>query len=407
MNSWPQIFLPPLDDYVFPQLNLLDSNRGLVKASTSQNFSIYVCGITPYDSTHLGHAATYLAFDLINRYQLLAKHKVDFIENVTDIDDPLLARAKRDNQDWQILAQEQIDLFKSDMSALRIIPPKKLVKVTESFDLIEKFISQLSDRGFLYKIEKDYYFSVGDFLEDLPMSVDQAKVIFQQRGGDPERIGKKHPLDPVIWLANQEGDPGWASSFGFGRPGWHVECTAIACNHLDNSNSDPIIDLQGGGSDLLFPHHYMSSKIVEAAYGREFSSLYIHAGMIGLDGEKMSKSKGNLVFVSKLLENDVDPMIIRWALLTGHYQSDRQWSDDLLKKAESDVELMRTALSRTEVADTDQLLKDLISDLSNNLDTPTALNRLVLWAKKSQKDAAYNQSGQVSRAIDSLLGLAL
>ena len=407
MNSWPQIFLPPLDDYVFPQLNLLDSNRGLVKASTSQNFSIYVCGITPYDSTHLGHAATYLAFDLINRYQLLAKHKVDFIENVTDIDDPLLERAKRDNQDWQILAQEQIDLFKSDMSALRIIPPKKLVKVTESFDLIEKFISQLSDRGFLYKIEEDYYFSVGDFLEDLPMSVDQAKVIFQQRGGDPERIGKKHPLDPVIWLANQEGDPGWASSFGFGRPGWHVECTAIACNHLDNSNSDPIIDLQGGGSDLLFPHHYMSSKIVEAAYGREFSSLYIHAGMIGLDGEKMSKSKGNLVFVSKLLENDVDPMIIRWALLTGHYQSDRQWSDDLLKKAESDVELMRTALSRTEVADTDQLLKDLISDLSNNLDTPTALNRLVLWAKKSQKDAAYNQSGQVSRAIDSLLGLAL
>ena len=407
MNSWPQIFLPPLDDYSFPQLNLLDSNRGLVKASSSQNFSIYVCGITPYDSTHLGHAATYLTFDLINRYQLLAKHQVDFIENVTDIDDPLLERAKRDNQDWQTLAQEQIDLFKSDMSALRIIPPKKLVKVTDSFDLIEKFITQLSDRGFLYKIEEDYYFSVGDFLEDLPMSVDQAKVIFQQRGGDPERIGKKHPLDPVIWLANQEGDPGWASSFGFGRPGWHVECTAIACNHLDNSNSDPIIDLQGGGSDLLFPHHYMSAKIVQAAYGREFSSLYIHAGMIGLDGEKMSKSKGNLVFVSKLLEDNVDPMIIRWALLSGHYQSDRQWSDDLLKKAEFEVELMRTALSRTEVADTDQLLKDLILDLSNNLDTPTALNRLVLWAKKSQKDASYNQSGQVSRAIDSLLGLAL
>ena len=407
MNSWPQIFLPPLDDYSFPQLNLLDSNRGLVKASTSQNFSIYVCGITPYDSTHLGHAATYLAFDLINRYQLLAKFDVNFIENVTDIDDPLLERAKRDNQDWQTLAQEQIDLFKSDMSALRIIPPKKLVKVTDSFDLIEKFITQLSDRGFLYKIEEDYYFSVGDFLEDLPMSVDQAKVIFQQRGGDPERIGKKHPLDPVIWLANQEGDPGWASSFGFGRPGWHVECTAIACNHLDNSKSDPIIDLQGGGSDLLFPHHYMSAKIVQAAYGREFSSLYIHAGMIGLDGEKMSKSKGNLVFVSKLLEDGVDPMIIRWALLSGHYQSDRQWSDDLLKKAEFEVELMRTALSRTEVADADQLLKDLIFDISNNLDTPTALNRLVLWAKKSQKDAAYNQSGQVSRAIDSLLGLAL
>ena len=407
MHSWPMVFLPPLDDYQFPDLNLVDSSKGLIKIPDSENFSIYVCGITPYDSTHLGHAATYLAFDLINRYQFLSKHQVKFIENVTDIDDPLLERAKRDNLEWQTLAQDQIDLFKSDMSALRILPPEKLVKVTDSFDLIEKFITQLSERGFLYKVEEDYYFSVSDFLDDLPISVDQAKTIFKERGGDPDRIGKKHPLDPVVWLANRDGEPGWPSKFGYGRPGWHVECTAIACDYLDNFNSDPIIDLQGGGSDLLFPHHYMSAKIVKAAFGREFASLYVHAGMIGLDGEKMSKSKGNLVFVSRLLENQVDPMVIRWALLTGHYQSDRQWSDELLRKAESEVELVRTALSRNEVADTDQLIKDLISDLANNLDTPTALNRLVLWAITSQKDASFNKSGEVSRAIDSLLGLAL
>ena len=407
MHSWPMVFLPPLDDYQFPHLNLVDSSKGLIKIPDSENFSIYVCGITPYDSTHLGHAATYLAFDLINRYQFLSKHQVKFIENVTDIDDPLLERAKRDNLEWQTLAQDQIDLFKSDMSALRILPPEKLVKVTDSFDLIEKFITQLSERGFLYTVEEDYYFSVSDFLDDLPISVDQAKTIFKERGGDPDRIGKKHPLDPVVWLANRDGEPGWPSKFGYGRPGWHVECTAIACNYLDNFNSDPIIDLQGGGSDLLFPHHYMSAKIVKAAFGREFASLYVHAGMIGLDGEKMSKSKGNLVFVSRLLENQVDPMVIRWALLTGHYQSDRQWSDELLRKAESEVELVRTALSRNEVADTDQLIKDLISDLANNLDTPTALNRLVLWSISSQKDASFNKSGEVSRAIDSLLGLAL
>lgn len=407
MHSWPMVFLPPLDDYQFSHLNLVDSSKGLIKIPDSENFSIYVCGITPYDSTHLGHAATYLAFDLINRYQFLSKHQVKFIENVTDIDDPLLERAKRDNLEWQTLAQDQIDLFKSDMSALRILPPEKLVKVTDSFDLIEKFITQLSERGFLYKVEEDYYFSVSDFLDDLPISVDQAKTIFKERGGDPDRIGKKHPLDPVVWLANRDGEPGWPSKFGYGRPGWHVECTAIACNYLDNFNSDPIIDLQGGGSDLLFPHHYMSAKIVKAAFGREFASLYVHAGMIGLDGEKMSKSKGNLVFVSRLLENQVDPMVIRWALLTGHYQSDRQWSDELLRKAESEVELVRTALSRNEVADTDQLIKDLISDLANNLDTPTALNRLVLWATTSQKDASFNKSGEISRAIDSLLGLAL
>ena len=407
MHSWPMVFLPPLDNYQFPLLNLIDSSKGLIKIPDSKNYSIYVCGITPYDSTHLGHAATYLAFDLIYRYQFLSKHQVKFIENVTDIDDPLLERAKRDNLEWQTLAQDQIDLFKSDMSALRILPPEKLVKVTDSFDLIEKFITQLSERGFSYKVEEDYYFSVSDFLDDLPISVDQAKIIFKQRGGDPDRIGKKHPLDPVVWLANRDGEPGWPSKFGCGRPGWHVECTAIACNYLDNFNSDPIIDLQGGGSDLLFPHHYMSAKIVKAAFGREFASLYVHAGMIGLDGEKMSKSKGNLVFVSRLLENQVDPMVIRWALLTGHYQSDRQWSDELLRKAESEVELVRTALSRNEVADTDQLIKDLISDLANNLDTPSALNRLVSWAITSQKDASFNKSGEVSRAIDSLLGLAL
>ena len=407
MHSWPKVYLPPLDDQQFPPLNLLDSSKGRIKLSTSKRFSIYVCGITPYDSTHLGHAATYLAFDLINRYQILSKHQVAFIENVTDIDDPLLERAKRDNLNWQTLAQEQVGLFKSDMSALRILPPEKLVNVTDSFDIIEKFITQLSERGFLYKLEEDYYFSVSDFLDDLPISVNQAQDIFRQRGGDPDRMGKKHPLDPVVWLANREGEPGWPSKFGYGRPGWHVECTAIACNYLDDLNSDPIIDLQGGGSDLIFPHHYMSAKIVKAAFGREFASFFVHAGMIGLDGEKMSKSKGNLVFVSKLIENQVEPMVIRWALLSGHYQIDRQWSDDLLRRAESEVAIVRSALSRTEVAETDQLIKDLISDLANNLDTPTALNRLVLWAITSQKVAPFNKSGEVSRAIDSLLGLAL
>lgn len=407
MHSWPRVYLPPLDDQQFPLLNLLDSSKGRIKLSTSKRFSIYVCGITPYDSTHLGHAATYLAFDLINRYQILSKHQVAFIENVTDIDDPLLERAKRDNLNWQTLAQEQVGLFKSDMSALRILPPEKLVNVTDSFDIIEKFITQLSERGFLYKLEEDYYFSVSDFLDDLPISVNQAQDIFRQRGGDPDRMGKKHPLDPVVWLANREGEPGWPSKFGYGRPGWHVECTAIACNYLDDLNSDPIIDLQGGGSDLRFPHHYMSAKIVKAAFGREFASFFVHAGMIGLDGEKMSKSKGNLVFVSKLIENQVEPMVIRWALLSGHYQIDRQWSDDLLRRAESEVAIVRSALSRTEVAETDQLIKDLISDLANNLDTPTALNRLVLWAITSQKVAPFNKSGEVSRAIDSLLGLAL
>jgi L-cysteine:1D-myo-inositol 2-amino-2-deoxy-alpha-D-glucopyranoside ligase len=407
MNSWPKVYLPPIEGAVFKPLKLSDSNNGVVELDNSAQFSIYVCGITPYDATHLGHAATYLAFDLINRYKLLSGAQLNFIENVTDIDDPLLERAKRDNQSWQDLANTQTDLFRSDMSALRVLPPAALVKVTDSFDLIESFISRLDKAGHLYKLDNDYYFSVANFLAQIPMPIEQAIDIFAERGGDPKRAGKGHPLDPVIWIGNVDGDPGWPSSFGFGRPGWHVECTAIACNYLDKSGSNPIIDLQGGGSDLIFPHHFMSAQIVKAAYGREFAKHFVHAAMIGLNGEKMSKSKGNLVFVSKLLSDQVDPMVIRWALLSGHYQQDRQWSSDLLVTAQDQVDQVRSALARSEVAKTDRLIAELIGDIANNLDTPTALNRLLIWAKQSESDPVVNQSGQISRAIDALLGLAL
>ena len=407
MNSWPKVYLPPIEGAVFKPLKLKDSNNGVVELANSAQFSIYVCGITPYDATHLGHAATYLAFDLINRYKLLSGAELNFVENVTDIDDPLLERAKRDNQGWQDLANTQTDLFRSDMSALRVLPPAALVKVTDSFDLIESFISRLDKAGHLYKLDNDYYFSVANFLEHIPMPIEQAIDIFSERGGDPKRAGKRHPLDPVVWIGNLDGDPGWPSSFGFGRPGWHVECTAIACNYLDKSGSNPIIDLQGGGSDLLFPHHFMSAQIVKAAYGRDFARHFVHASMIGLDGEKMSKSKGNLVFVSKLLSEQVDPMVIRWALLSGHYQQDRQWGSDLLIAAQDQVNQVRSALARSEVAKTDRLIAELIGDIANNLDTPAALNRLLIWAKQSESDPVVNQSGQISRAIDALLGLAL
>ena len=407
MNSWPKVYLPPLEGIEYPSLKLVDSNRGLVELDNGGNFAIYVCGITPYDATHLGHAATYLAFDLINRYKILSGSTVNFVENITDIDDPLLERAKRDNQGWQDLASKQIDLFSSDMSALRVMPPDSFIKVTDSLALIEDFISRLDKAGYLYKLDSDYYFSVGKFLDQIRIPIEQAIDIFAERGGDPKRAGKQHQLDPIIWIGNRDGEPGWASSYGFGRPGWHVECTAIACNYLDKSGSNPIIDLQGGGSDLIFPHHFMSAQIVKAAYGRDFAKYFVHAAMIGLAGEKMSKSKGNLVFVSKLLTQQVDPMVIRWALLSGHYQQDRQWSDNLLAVANDQVTAIRSALARSEVAQSEQLIKDLVSDISNNLDTPAALARLIKWAKQSESNPTVNQSGLVSRTIDALLGLAL
>ena len=407
MNSWPKPFVPSLINHDFPPLNIRDSSAGLIQFKKSEDFWMYVCGITPYDATHLGHAATYLAFDLIYRYQFLSGKNIKFVENITDIDDPLLERANRDKVDWSALADSQINLFKSDMSALRVIPPEHFIKVTESLTIIEEFIKRLAKNGYLYEIEKDYYFAVEQFLNYLPMPVDEAVKVFSERGGDPHRVGKKHPLDPLVWSAHVGNEPGWESSFGFGRPGWHVECTAIACHYLDENEKNPIVSLQGGGSDLIFPHHFMSAQIIQAAYGRKFSESFVHAAMISLDGEKMSKSKGNLVFVSKLLESGIDPMILRWALLRGHFQQDRAWSNELLEISTKEVELVRSALAQSEVADTKNVINSLIQDISNNLDTPSALDRLTKWANLSQSNPTVNQSGLMARAVDSLLGLAL
>ena len=407
MNSWPKPFVPSLINHDFPPLNIKDSSAGLIQFEKSEDFRMYVCGITPYDATHLGHAATYLAFDLIYRYQFLSGKNIKFVENITDIDDPLLERANRDKVDWSALADSQINLFKSDMSALRVVPPEHFIKVTESLTIIEEFIKRLAKNGYLYEIENDYYFVVEQFLADLPIPVDEAVKVFSERGGDPHRVGKKHPLDPLVWSAHVGNEPGWESSFGFGRPGWHVECTAIACHYLDENEKNPIVSLQGGGSDLIFPHHFMSAQIIQAAYGRKFSESFVHAAMISLDGEKMSKSKGNLVFVSKLLESGIDPMILRWALLRGHFQQDRAWSNELLEISTKEVELVRSALAQSEVADTNNVINSLIQDISNNLDTPSALDRLTKWANLSQSNPTVNQSGLMARAVDSLLGLAL
>ena len=407
MNSWPKPFVPSLINHDFPPLNIKDSSAGLIQFEKSEDFRMYVCGITPYDATHLGHAATYLAFDLIYRYQFLSGKNIKFVQNITDIDDPLLERANRDKVDWSALADSQINLFKSDMSALRVVPPEHFIKVTESLTIIEEFIKRLAKNGYLYEIENDYYFAVEQFLADLPIPVDEAVKVFSERGGDPHRVGKKHPLDPLVWSAHVGNEPGWESSFGFGRPGWHVECTAIACHYLDENENNPIVSLQGGGSDLIFPHHFMSAQIIQAAYGREFSESFVHAAMISLDGEKMSKSKGNLVFVSKLLESGIDPMILRWALLRGHFQQDRAWSNELLEISTKEVELVRSALAQSEVADTNNVINSLIQDISNNLDTPSALHRLTKWANLSQSNPIVNHSGLMARAVDSLLGLAL
>ena len=408
MISWPQIHQPDIEVKIKP-LILNDSKQGMVQVRNSRFFSMYVCGITPYDATHLGHAATYIAFDLINRYLKLEHTSVHLVENITDIDDPLFERASRDSIDWKTLAQSQISLFTEDMCALKILPPDDFVRVTDSINLVIEFIKMLQRKGYVYEISGDFYFASSVFLSDLPIPQAEAVEIFAQRGGDPTREGKSHPLDPILWLKNKDQEPGWESPFGFGRPGWHVECTAIALDYLDRNEEDYVIDLQGGGNDLLFPHHFMSAQLIKAATGRDFAKFYIHTGLVGYEGEKMSKSKGNLEFVSRLIKQGVDPVVIRWALIRNHYQSYREWNVGLLQNSVSEVDLIRKALAKSEVCPVDELIEEIISALSNNLQTQVVTDLIITWARNSlagdDSTSFKNDSGKLSRALDSLLGL--
>ena len=413
MKSWPEVYIPTIDSkYDFPELSLLNTATKSIQVLPRKNmYRMYVCGITPYDSTHLGHAATYLSFDLINRYLRATGSKVLYVQNITDIDDPLLERANRDGVDWQELAQSQIDLFRSDMTTLHVIPPENYIGAVEAIPLVTKKIEELKSADAIYGVDEDLYFRVHsdpDFGTRSHLSKEESLKIFAERGGDPDRAGKENPLDSLVWLAQRPNEPGWPSIHGQGRPGWHIECCAIALNYLlPEQDSDFLIDIQGGGSDLIFPHHEMSAAQARVSTGRSFAQFYVHTGMIGLDGQKMSKSLGNLVFVSTLVRSGVNPMAIRCALMMHGYAADRMWDDELLLTAQSFLDSLTLALSQTQCAPTSNLIQEIIQALSNNLDTQKVFVLLQDWISESAKGAEGGNPGELSRTLDALLGVAI
>ena len=411
MRAWPHIDLPPFIDS-FPDLILTSSYSNKKITLSRQECSMYVCGITPYDATHLGHAATYLTFDLIHRYLLASGHTVHFVENITDIDDPLLERANRDGIDWVALADQEIELFRSDMTALRVLPPEAYIGAVESIPDVLDAIAIYKDKNLTYELAGDIYLAlrrIPDAIQNLPVSYDQAIQIFRERGGDPDRTGKEDPLDTVLWLAKKPGEPFWPSPYGEGRPGWHIECTAISLKYLSSFSNETLITLQGGGSDLLFPHHYMSSVQARALRNKDFASLYVHTGMIGLDGEKMSKSKGNLVFVSQLLRDGVDPMTIRIALLRENYHENRMWSNNLLDSAAAMKDALIAALAQPTVISTEQLRRTIIHELAHGLNTKEVFLALTNWLNENSlanESDRGESSGILARFLDGLLGLS-
>lgn len=373
---------------------------------------LYVCGITPYDATHMGHAATYVAFDLLNRAWRSAGHEVTYVQNVTDVDDPLLERATKVGVDWVGLAERETELFRQDMTALRVLPPDHFPGAVESIPLVISLIARLEAAGSIYRVDDDLYFSVTadlDFGGVSGWGREQMLRVFPDRGGDPGRPGKKDPLDCVVWRAERAGEPAWDSPFGRGRPGWHIECTAMAMEFLGGA-----FDVQGGGNDLVFPHHEMcAAEAHVAAPAQRFAQVYAHAGMVGYDGEKMSKSRGNLVFVSHLRRSDVDPMAIRLALLRHHYRVSWEWTDQLLWDSVDDLARWRKALSLGAGAPALPVAETILAALADDLDAPAAASAVDGWvaatlgtqglADTSDPDAAMTMVA----VLDAALGLSL
>lgn len=453
MHAWRGPDVPDLPGRG-PELRLLDSatrqQRVAASGPPEAGATCYACGITPYDATHIGHAATFTAWDLLVRSWRDAGRTVAYVQNVTDVDDPLLERADRDGENWRALADREVARYRDDMTALRVLPPTHLVGAVEALPVIEAFGSRLAERGALYDVDGDTYFarsadhgfgtvSGPGTVADLGYS--DMTTLFAERGGDPDRAGKKDPLDCVVWRAHRPGEPAWDSAFGSGRPGWHVECAAIAAHYLGTA-----FDVQAGGSDLAFPHHEMSASHARVALGAPdrsapphpvFARVYAHAGMVGLDGQKMSKSLGNLVFVSRLLAEGEDPTVVRLALLAHHYRSDWEWTDAGLAAARRRLDRWREAVRRSPVGgpvpeppvpeppataaevppgplrDAGAVLAEVRTCLADDLDAPGALAAVDRWADaaltEGRGDAASSAAAArlVRDTADALLGIAV
>lgn len=389
------------------EVRLHDTAAGAVRpVAAGRTARLYVCGITPYDATHLGHAATYVAFDLLHRVWRDAGHEVRYTQNVTDVDDPLLERAAATGQDWRALAAQETELFRADMTALRVLPPTDYLGVVESLDVVADLVVGLRDKGIAYQVADDWYFDVASDARFGAVSRwDRAAMTttFAERGGDPERPGKRDPLDPLLWQAARPEEPAWDTALGHGRPGWHVECTAIALHTLGMT-----FDVQGGGSDLVFPHHELCAAIAHAATGEwPFARLYAHAGMVGLDGAKMSKSRGNLVLVSALRAAGHEPSAIRLALLAHHYRTDWTWTPDDLTAAQERLARWRSAVRRGRGPTAMQVVDDLRTCLADDLDAPRALRVVDRWAEDVARGWGQDPAAgaQVADAVDALLGV--
>lgn len=402
MKSWlSNSISQSSQDYLSESLRLFDSKSLKINpiGQVDKKIQIYVCGITPYDSAHLGHAFTYLTFDLVIRTLNFIGRKTNYVQNITDIDDPLFERARKTGAEWQTIVDSQLDIYRSDMSALNILPPDHFVGVVENMDLIISQIKQTVSSNLSYQIGTEWYFKTdSNKLSKLVASIpkDELLVMAKERGCDTDRVGKINALDPIIWKASKDGEPNWKEEFGTGRPGWHIQCISLA-----NEYAELPLDIQGGGKDLIFPHHSMSEEQNSALGFGELALNYCHVGMVSYQGSKMSKSKGNLVFVHELIAEGISPMVIRLALMQHHWRTDWEYKKELIDDSKALFTELSVKFRGKFMSQIDQ--DQIIQIMLNDLDVPKVL--IFLKEVKPLSESANNVS--IDLLVEELLGLKL
>ncbi|HET7488175.1 MAG TPA: cysteine--tRNA ligase [Acidimicrobiales bacterium] len=340
------------------------ARRAVVDFSPGPVVTMYTCGITPYDAAHVGHAATYLAYDVLQRRLRDLGHRTQCVRNVTDVDDDILRRARQLGVHYLDLAAEEMARFDANMDALGLLPAFSEPRATSAIPDILGFIGMVLESGHAYQAGGAVYFDVASaprFGAVSHYARDEMLALAAERGGNPADPHKRDPLDFVLWQPSAPDEPAWDSLWGRGRPGWHIECSALALRELGTT-----IDLHGGGSDLIFPHHECEAAQSEAATGEPFVRHWMHVGMVGLGGQKMSKSLGNLVFVSDLLK-EWEPDAVRLAIISQHYRSPWEWDDSLLPAAAARLRAWRAA------GEGDAGLEAVRAALDHDLATPAAL----------------------------------
>ena len=375
MKSWNK---PELVDFNFhknyeqKRLNLFDSRTQKTTKipRKSDDLKLYVCGITPYDSAHLGHAFTYVTFDSIIRILNFIGQKTTYAQNVTDLDDPLFERARSTNRSWREIVTEQVEIYRKDMTALNVIPPDFFVGVEENINLVIQEIDEIKD--FSYQLDDKTYFKKQTNLNSRLVADKSNQDLIQiasERGCDVSTLGKLNPLDPILWRSSGKDEPEWKTSYGSGRPGWHIQCISLAQKYLNLP-----FDIQGGGKDLIYPHHSMCDEITQITKNKDFAQVYCHVGMVSFEGSKMSKSKGNLVFVHQLIKMGTDPLLIRLMLISKTWNKDWEFNFDELKKFE-DLFSKLKSLSHKYIGINN--LEYIIDFILNDLDFSSAIQYIL------------------------------